>query len=412
MKIVSRPPKKDRLPFSDEDVARATRLFQKIRKGKTKTLRSLAKKQGNEALEVPREHWPKAMARLSKPQFRALELACRQIGLRARKQLSSLKPFVFRPSPGWSVTQKLLPVHSTAVVLGPPPHPQAPLLLAAAIPAALAEVPVRAVCVPPSPDGLLNPLVVAAAHMAEATHLFMLAGPTALAALSQGIGPFPRVSHILASAEPGVPAMSRQIMSRCSTEVIVTGSSELMILAEGQARADLIAAELAAHLERNPHSTCGLVTTNQRLAREVRKRLRQAHSESDRDPGDAIYVVRAESRKRACSIANERVPDHLWLLSSQPEQWVADLTGYGALHVGPHAAEVLGEAGCSPSLAGPYGSHWRSMISALDFLKVATVERIVPETYRRLGRTAAVISEAEGRTHTADAARSRIELQS
>jgi histidinol dehydrogenase len=441
VKILGRPPEKKRLQVTAKDLDQAARLVRRLKKGKKRALQAQLKRDGGCVLSVSRDLWSRSMAALPKPLFRALELSCRQLGIRTRKQLSSLKPFILRPTPGWSATQKLLPIPAMAIVLPAPPRPRVPALLAAAIPAALAGVETRVICTPPKPTDLskshrsgtpqrskstrrpkhrLEPTVLAAAHMAEATDLFCLGGPAAVTALALGLPPFPQVGMIIAPAEPQTMALRTHLMPLCAAEIILTGAAELMIVAEGQARFDLIAAELIAHLERHPHGCCGLLTTNPALAAEVKKELRrlfatagaasQAKTTSTSPPQPALYITHVNDEETLGRLANERVPDHLWLLSSAPERWIDRLHAYSTLHVGPHAAELLGESGCSPTLAGSYGDYWRPMISALDFLQVASVERIVPETYRRLGRAAATIAEAEGRPQTARAALSRLDL--
>jgi len=194
--------------------------------------------------------------------------------------------------------------------------------------------------------------------------------------------------------------------------VILTGAAELMVLAEGQARPDLIAMELASHRERHPQGPCGLVTTERDLISEVKTALKSAelppHIDMDAHP---VYLVCAEDRQEAVALANRRCPEHLWLLSSAPETWEAELEAYGVLHIGPHAAEVLAEEGFGPALAGDASLGWRGMVSVLDFLECCLIEEVVPGAYKRLAKASSMLSKLEGRPQSAETALSRVELK-
>ena len=412
LKILENPPPKTLFHTSAAAAAAAVKIAGRIKRLKDGALAKSTEKLGASGWIVTRKEMKESMRDLSTPQFRALELACRQTGGRARKQFSSLKNFVHRPTPGWTITQTLTPLRSSALVLVPTPGLQVPHLVEWAVFSALAGIRERIVCVSPDTHGEIPALTLAAAYMTEVTRFYRLPPEEAMAALALEYTSVPAVDKILVSAGPKTAAMKAHLAKNSGTEIVLTGASELMILAEGQARPDLMAMEILAHVEKHPYGQCGVVSPEKTLLAAVRKHLKeQGGATSENARSHSIYLHETKSREDAVLLANKRAPEHIWLLSSRPEIWESGLQAYGVLHIGPHTAEVLSEGGFGPSLAGNYGNNMRGMLSVFDFVKCSLIEEIVPSAYKRLGKSTAVISRMEQRPRSADTALSRIELK-
>lgn len=416
MKLLEKPPEFNIFNTDDSLKERAKKITGRLKRRKDKALVGAAKKSGSSQWRLTRKDLKEAMRELSTPQFRALELACKQTGGRSRKQLASLKPFVYRPTPGWTITQSFKPLRSMALVLPPAPQLQTSPLIEFAVSAALAGIQERIVCVSPEHKGDILPLIMAAGFMTEVTGFYFLPPEEAMAALALNYTSVPVVDKILTFADSNTAAMRTHLQEMSSTEIVLTGASELIVLAEGQARSDLIALELAAHRERHPFGNCGLITPDKDLLTGVKKILKSRFSGTPKNPKESfnrhcIYLLNVANQKEAVAIANGRAPEHIWLLTSRPEEWETHLEAYGVLHIGPHAAEVLSEGGFGPSLAGDYGTAWRGMHSMLDFLKSTVIEEVVPSAYKRLGKSTAILSKLEKRPLSAETALTRIELK-
>lgn len=412
MKILDNPPPKTPFHNTAADAAAAEKIAGRIKRSKDRALAKCAESMGASRWIVTHELLKEAMRDLSTPQFRALELACRQTGGRARRQFSSLKNFVYRPTPGWTITQTLTPLHSIALVLPPPPGLQIPHLVEWAVLSALAGIKERIVCVSPGEGGNIPALTLTAAYMTEVTKFYILPPEEAMAALSLDYTSVPTVDKMLVSAGPKTAAMKAHLAKKSGTEIVLTGASELMILAEGQARPDLIAMELAAHRERHPHGQCGVVSPDNALLSGIRKHFKEhGCGPAEHSGSHAVYLHETKGRDEAIELANFRAPEHIWLLTSRPELWESSLQAYGVLHIGPHSAEVLSEGGFGPSLAGNYGNAVRGMLSIFDFVKCSLIEEVVPSAYKRLGKSTAVLSRSERRPLSADTALSRIDLK-
>ena len=416
MKLLEKPPVFNIFDNDDSLKERAKKITGRLKRRKDKALAGAAKKWGSSQWRLTRKDLKEAMRELSTPQFRALELACKQTGGRSRKQLSSLKPFVYRPTPGWTITHSFKPLRSMALVLPSVPRLQTSPLIEFAVSAALAGIKERIVCISPESKGDLLPLMMAAGFMTEVTGFYILPPEEAMAALSLNYTSVPVVDKILAFADNNTAAMKTCLGQMSPTELVLTGASELIVLAEGQARSDLIALELAAHRERHPFGTCGLITPDKELLSGIKKILKSRFSESLKKAKEpfgrhCIYLLNTANQEEAVGIANERAPEHIWLLTSRPEEWESRLEAYGVLHIGPHAAEVLSEGGFGPSLAGDHGTAWRGMHSMLDFLRSTVIEEVVPSAYKRLGKSTAILSNLEKRPLSAETALTRIELK-
>jgi histidinol dehydrogenase len=414
LKVLSRPPERKPLHAGESAIEEVRKIIAAVRRRKDAALRPRPPSRGRKKpppLAVPRKQWAAALRSLARPQFQALELTFRQAGRIARKQRAALRSFGLRPSPGWNVSQEIRPLRSVAFVLPPPPGPAVPIITACAIPAAVAGVPQRIICAPPGPDKTtLPPMVLAAAHMVEASALFRVSGPAALAALSLGTRKIPVVDKIVATADEANLAAFELLKDETACEFAFVGAGELAILAEDPSTADLLTAELIAHLERAPASVAGLVTPSRPLARKVTAGLKSARP--PKTPKGKVYVVHSDTLEKALALLNQRAPEQLWLLAARPGAVAKKLTQYGALYVGPHASPLLSEGGMGTTLSpahasGPSLNH--GPVGVSDFVRFTTVYELARQNYGRLGRALQAITRAEDRKAAVEAIQRRLD---
>jgi histidinol dehydrogenase len=373
-----------------------------VRRDGDRALRRLGRLRG--PLEVPRASFRRAFRRLSPRSLEALELACRHLGARARREASAHKAFTVKPTSGVILRQQHLAVGSVGILV---PERGVSVLLSAAIPAALAGVGERVVCTPASAGGEVDGHVLAAAYMADVTRLFRVGGAPAAAALCRGTKTLPGVALITGQGDASVAAAAAALAGSpdVSAELRIEGPGELCILGDHTAPAEFLAADLVAHAAHDGDAACLVVTTSPPVAEavqaEVRLRLRGRPRD---DPARAVLrraaVHLVDDLAQAVQAVNRVAPRWLALWVKRPEDVIGQLGAYGTLVVGPVTPPELGRlvtgGGCLPSL----GVH--------TFLRPVTAQQVEPSAYVRLSRAARALAELEGRTEVSRALEVRL----
>jgi histidinol dehydrogenase len=271
-----------------------------------------------------------------------------------------------------------------------------------AVPAKVAGVP-RIVMVVPAPEGRLNPLVLAAARLAGIDEVYRVGGAQAVAALAYGTATIKAVAKIVGPGNAYVAAAKRLVFGRVGIDMIA-GPSEVLILADATGQADWIAADLLAQAEHDASAQSILITDDAALAARVeealagqlkslpRGRLAEA---SWRDFG-AIILVGALAD--AVPLIDAIAPEHLEIATADPERLAADVRNAGAIFLGPHTPEAIGDyvGGSNHVLPTARSARFSSGLGVLDFMKRTSILKCGPDQLRALGPAAIVLGEAEG----------------
>lgn len=271
-----------------------------------------------------------------------------------------------------------------------------------AIPARVAGVPRIAMCVP-CPDGVLNPLVLAAAHRAGVTEIYRIGGAQAVAALAYGTRQIPPVDRIVGPGNAYVAEAKRQVFGRVGIDSIA-GPSEVVILADAENDPRFVALDLLAQAEHDEAAQAILITDAPHFAEmvisaldaELRDLPRSAIAEASwRDHG-AVILVR--NWKEAAELTNRLAPEHLQLMLGQPDAVFADIRHAGAVFLGRICPEALGDYVAGPNHVLPTNgtARFASGLSVFDFLKRTTWVRTSGDGLNRIGPAAVVLAEAEG----------------
>ncbi len=361
--------------------------------------RTLLKGRKGQKLAVDRRAFRQAFGRLTPQTRAALELACRHVGALARRELAALKEFDLKPTTGVTLYQRLIPLEGVGILV---PAGQVTPLLAGAIPAAVAGVTRRVVCVEPDLDGMVDPHVLAAAYMCDVTEMYAVGGVDGVAALAHSTKSIGAVNRIFGVGDGAVAAAKHHLVDVCNV-TLTTGLAELLVLADDTAAPEFVAADLLAHAAADPEGSCVLVTTSAAVAEATRRVL---HSNlrslgADHPARGAIRRAQAVVVKglaAAVDLANGRAPERLSLLVKRPDELVGRLRTCATLLVGPHTpASLVGAATGAGAL--PFdepGGHPASVVSVSDFLRRVTVQQVDPSAYLRLSRAAATLAEVEG----------------
>jgi histidinol dehydrogenase len=271
-----------------------------------------------------------------------------------------------------------------------------------ALPARIAGVE-RIVMATPTPDGRINPLVLAAAQMAGVDEVYRIGGAQAIAALAYGTGTIAPVAKVVGPGRDYVAAAKRLVFGVVGIDMIA-GPSEVLVVADAENDPDWIAADLLAQAEHDVAAQSILITDSadlaERVAEAVERQLKALPrgaiaAASWRDHG-AIITVR--SLARAIELANRIAPEHLELAVAEPEALLVRVRNAGAVFLGRHTPEVIGDYVGGPNHVLPTArsARFSSGLSVFDFMKRTSILKLGPEQLRQLAKPATALAEAEG----------------
>ncbi len=271
-----------------------------------------------------------------------------------------------------------------------------------AVPAKVAGVP-RLVMAVPAPDGALNPLVLAAARLAGIDEIFRVGGAQAIAALAYGTKTIAPVAKIVGPGNAYVAAAKRIVFGKVGIDT-VAGPSEVLIIADRDGNADWIAADLLAQAEHDASAQAILITDSATLAEQVERAVAaqlaalprgKVASASWRDYGAIIIVPTIE---QALPLVDALAPEHVEIVAADAERLAKAIRNAGAIFLGPHTPEVIGDyvAGSNHVLPTARAARFSSGLGVLDFLKRTSILKCGPEQLRALADAAMTLASAEG----------------
>ena len=271
-----------------------------------------------------------------------------------------------------------------------------------AIPAKVAGVE-RIVMTVPAPDGVINPLVLVAADLAGVSEIYRVGGAQAVAALAYGTATIKPVVKIVGPGNAYVAAAKRQVFGVVGIDMIA-GPSEILIVADGQNNPDWIAADLLAQAEHDTGAQSILITDDEAFARSVADAVERqlkvlpragTAAASWSDFGAMIIVKRIED---AVPLVDRIAAEHLELAIDDAEEFLAKIRNAGAVFLGRHTPEVIGDyvGGSNHVLPTARSARFSSGLSVLDFMKRTSVLKLGPEQLRALAPAAITLAKAEG----------------
>jgi histidinol dehydrogenase len=271
-----------------------------------------------------------------------------------------------------------------------------------AIPARVAGVSRIAMCVP-APDGKLNRLVLAAAYRAGVLEIYRIGGAQAIAALAYGTASVAPVDRIVGPGNAYVAEAKRQVFGRVGIDAIA-GPSEVVVLADSTSDPRIVAVDLLAQAEHDEAAQAILMTDDgafaDRVATAIGQELatlsRSAIAAASMEAHGAIIVVR--SWDEAVGLVNRLAPEHLQLMIREPAPVFARILHAGAVFLGGHCPEAIGDYVAGPNHVLPTGrtARFASGLSVLDFLKRTTWVAADAASLARVGPAAIALAEAEG----------------
>ncbi|EXI74540.1 MAG TPA: histidinol dehydrogenase [Candidatus Accumulibacter phosphatis] len=368
-------------------------------------------------LELTQNELQQALAGLPAGQREALAAAAERV--RRYHQRQPLQSWQYDDPDeallGTMLGQKVTPLDRVGLYVpgGKASYPSSVLMNA--IPAHVAGVG-ELIMVVPTPAGEQNPLVLAAAALAGVDRVFTIGGAQAVAALAYGTQTVPQVDKIVGPGNAYVAAAKRRVFGVVGIDM-VAGPSEILIICDGHTAPDWVAMDLFSQAEHDELAQSILVCPDaafiDRVAAAIERLLptmprRQVIRAALENRG-ALILVR--DLDEACEIANRVAPEHLELSLADADAWVAKIRHAGAIFIGRHASESLGDYCAGPNHVLPTSGSARfsSPLGVYDFQKRSSLIRISRAGARMLGPIAATLAYGEGLPAHARAAEYRLE---
>jgi histidinol dehydrogenase len=368
-----------------------------------------------EALRVTRQEFADADRAITDEQHAAIERAIENI---RRFHAAQMPPALrLETSPGVICERLSVPIRAVGLYVpaGSAPLPSTAMMLA--VPATLAACPVKLMCTAPGSTGAANPAVLVAARRAGVEDIFKVGGAQAIAAMAYGSESIPKCDKVFGPGNAYVTAAKILVAQTGGAALdLPAGVSEVMVIADDEARADFVAADLLAQAEHSPEAQAILVTTERALAAAVSQEVQRQSGLLSRttilaQSVNAMRLIVVDTLQSAFDIANTYAPEHLILEIREPRQWLPKISTAGAVFLGHWSPESLGDYCSGPNHTLPTYGYARSYsgLSLEDFQRRITVQEITPSGLQGLGPTAQILAGLEGLDAHAAAVTIRLE---
>jgi histidinol dehydrogenase len=352
------------------------------------------------ALEIPASEMRAAFDGLPALQRAALETAAARI--RAFHEHQKMTSWSYREADGSELGAQVTPLDRVGVYVpgGKAAYPSSVLMNV--IPAHVAGVP-EIVMVVPTPEGVRNPLVLAAAQIAGVSRAFSIGGAQAIAALAYGTATVPAVDKICGPGNAYVAAAKRRVFGVVGIDM-VAGASEILVIADASAHPDWVAMDLFSQAEHDELAQALLVTPDVALADAVATCIERQIADMPRRAIIAASfarrgaLIKVRDLDEACALSNRVAPEHLELAVADPAALLPKIRHAGAIFLGHHASEALGDYCAGPNHVLPTGrtARFSSPLGVYDFQKRSSVLNLSAVAARTLGPVAATLARGEG----------------
>lgn len=366
------------------------------------------------SLAVTKEEIDEALS-LVEPEFlKILEKAAKNIRKFHSRQVRN--SFIINDEDGIVIGQKIIPVDRAGLYVpgGTAAYPSTVLM--DAIPAKIAGCREVVMVTPPTKDGKVNPVILAAAYVAGIDRIFKVGGAQAIAALAYGTQSIPKVDKIVGPGNAFVAEAKKQVFGVVSIDMIA-GPSEILIVADGKSNPAYVAADLLSQAEHDKMASAVLVTDSAELAKNVSTELEKQiplleRREIARESIDVNgKIIVADTLDAAIEIANEIAPEHLELCVDNPFDKLDSIRHAGSIFMGRNCPEALGDyfAGPNHTLPTSGTAKFSSPLSVDDFIKKTQYTYYTKNALKKVAFDVAAFAKKEGLTAHAKSAVIRVE---
>ncbi|MCF8466488.1 MAG: histidinol dehydrogenase [Sneathiella sp.] len=352
------------------------------------------------AFRLTSEEIVSAISACDKPTLQALKTAADRIEAYHRQQMP--ENHFYKDKDGVELGYRWTAIEKVGLYVpgGRATYPSSVLMNA--IPAKVAGA-TRLVMVVPMPEGVINPLVLAAADLCGVSEIYRIGGAQAIGALAYGTETIAPVDKIVGPGNAYVASAKKQVFGTVGIDMIA-GPSEILVVADAQNDPAWIAADLLSQAEHDPVAQSILITDDAKFAGEVERAVeqhltvlerREIASASWKDYGAVILV---QSLDDAAPLVDRIAPEHLELCVDDPDALASKIRHAGAIFLGRYSPEAIGDYVAGPNHVLPTSrtARFSSGLSTLDFVKRTSLLKLDAQSLRRIGPAAIALAEAEG----------------
>ncbi len=352
------------------------------------------------AMELPHDELKASFDGLPVEQRKALEAAAVRVTDYHQRQMQT--SWNYTDSDGTMLGQQVTPLDRVGLYVpgGKAAYPSSVLMNA--LPAKVAGVS-ELIMVVPTPDGIKNNLVLAAAYLAGVDRVFTIGGAQAVAALAYGTATIPRVDKIVGPGNAYVASAKRRVFGICGIDMIA-GPSEILVICDGLTNPDWIAMDLFSQAEHDELAQSILISPDLDFINAVAK---SADRLLEQMPRKEIIKTALENRgalihvknlDEACVISNRIAPEHLEMSVEEPQAWLPKLKHAGAIFMGRFTSEALGDYCAGPNHVLPTSgtARFSSPLGVYDFQKRSSLIQVSEQGAKTLGKIASTLAFGEG----------------
>jgi histidinol dehydrogenase len=366
------------------------------------------------AFDLRQDELQAALDALPEAQRAALQTAAERIRVFHERQKQELNGFTYTEPDGTVLGQRVTPLDRVGIYVpgGKAAYPSSVLMNA--IPAKVAGVK-DIVMVVPTPDGIRNQMVLAAAAIAGVTRVITIGGAQAVAALAYGTETIPAVDKIVGPGNAYVASAKRRVFGTVGIDMIA-GPSEILVLCDGTTDPDWVAMDLFSQAEHDELAQAILLCPDADFIAQVEASIHKLLPTMPRKDtittsmSDRGALIKVRDMIEACDIANDIAAEHLEISAENPPQWADKIRHAGAMFLGRFSSESLGDYCCGPNHVLPTSrtARFSSPLGVYDFQKRSSVLFVSEAGAQTLGKVAAELAYGEGLQAHARSAELRI----
>ncbi len=392
-------------------------ILKNVKKNGDKAIRKYEKKFGGanlSSLRLTQTEIKNAYSKVSKTELSALRLA----KARLEKTESVIKSILKNKTinnDGIKISKKFVPINSVGCYIpgGLAKYPSSVIM--SVVPAKVAGVKRVVVVSPPNSDGKINPLTIVAANICGANEIYKVGGAQAIAALSFGTKTIAKVDKIVGPGGSFVTTAKSLISDKTAIDMLA-GPTELGIVADNSANPEYVALDLISQSEHSRDTFCFLITTSEKLAKSVNQIIEDSIKKIKRS--DLVksslkhngFIAICQNRSDMIKLANEIAPEHLQIMTKNPQSIASKITSSGLILIGnetPSSASdyILGSNHILPT--NGFGKT-RGSLSVLDFIKIDTQVTATRASLYKISKYLDVFTKAEGLPNHYEAVRGRL----
>ena len=364
-------------------------------------------------LEIPLARLEQAWKTITADQQEALQHAADRVRAYAEKQ--KVEDWSYTEADGTLLGQQVTPLDRVGLYVpgGKAAYPSSVLMNA--LPAKVAGV-AELIMVVPTPGGELNELVLAAAHVCKVDKVYAVGGAQAVAALAYGTELIPQVDKIVGPGNIYVATAKRAVFGQVGIDM-VAGPSEILIVCDGKTDPDWVAMDLFSQAEHDEDAQSILLCPDQSYIDQVEQSIDKLLATMERKEiiatalAERGALIKVADMDEAATIANHIAPEHLELSVADPMEYASKIKHAGAIFMGRHTSEPLGDYCAGPNHVLPTSrtARFSSPLGVYDFQKRSSLIMVSEQGAETLGKTASTLARGEGLTAHARSAEYRFE---